>query len=524
MKTITSRLLAILVLISTTNAKAENLFWNSLNENDTHRVSTQDATASDSNNNTINYEVTIDKSNPKRAAVNLSFIPQNSVLYMAPGANQLPKRWATFVHNLKAVDAKGQAIAIEELSDAHWKMQSPPNEKITVSYELWLDHAAHSWSGGLDGVAYTTDWGVFYTGRALLLFNGDEWKNIKVDFNLSSDWQVTTPWNALADTKNSFVVDNYTALRQSMFFAGTQEEVSLKRGDFELVMALGGDDIIAQKKELSTMAEGVMDYYIALMGGIPNPSPDNKFTKSIVIINSSTMTDGEVIGNNISMLIEKDGNQMSQMISRFMFAHEFFHLWNGKSFWPTTDETEWFKEGFSNYYTLKSLRHVGFLDDDSYLQILNNLFFQRYSGDDGVGKLSMTQGEEKHAHWGLIYGGGLFVAISQDMIIRNATQNKKSMDDIMKGFFQKYGGTTADGYTLDELRESLSIASGTDQSEFFDTYIIGTQRIPIHTYLSMAGLDTQIEDGQLKIAKKKEATALEEQMNQGLFGILNTND
>lgn len=129
MKTITSRLLAILVLISSTNAKAENLFWTSLNENDTHTVSAQDATASDSDSNTIAYVVTIDKSNPKRATVNLSFIPQNSVLYMAPGANQLPKRWATFVHDLKAVDAKGKAIAIEELSDAHWKMQSPPNEK-----------------------------------------------------------------------------------------------------------------------------------------------------------------------------------------------------------------------------------------------------------------------------------------------------------------------------------------------------------------------------------------------------------
>ena len=159
------------------------------------------------------------------------------------------------------------------------------------------------------------------------------------------------------------------------------------------------------------------------MGGIPNPSFENKFEKVVVIINSSTSTDGEVIGNNISILIEKNGGQMSEMFSKFIFAHELFYLWNGKSFTPTEDDTEWFKEGFTNYYTLKSLHHVGFLNDLSYLSVLNDIFFQRYNNDDGTGKLSMTMGEEKHAQWGLIYEGGLFVSISQDLIISNATQN-----------------------------------------------------------------------------------------------------
>jgi predicted metalloprotease with PDZ domain len=441
---------------------------------------------------------------------------------MAPGANQLPKRWATFIHNMRAVDTNGNIISIEELSDAKWKIQSSHQEKITVSYEVKLEHENHKWSGGIDGAAYATDWGVFYTGRSLLLFNGDKWKNITVNFMLPHDWHVTTPWKLVKGTKNSFVVYNQTDLMLSMIFAGIHEEISIKRNEFELVFALGGDEIIAQQEDFKKMAEGVLDYYIELMGGIPNPSADNKFTKSIVIINSFTLTDGEAIGNNISMLIEKNGNQMSKMISRFMFAHEFFHLWNGKSFRPTNDETEWFKEGFSNYYTLKSLHYIGFLDDFSYLDILNSFFFQRYNADTGIGKISMTMGEEKHDHWGLIYGGGLFVAISQDMIIRKATNNKKSVDNLMKGLFQKYGGTN-DGYSLDELRKSLSELSGKDQSDFFKLYVNGTTRIPIDVYLSMAGLNAQIEGGTLKIEKKKSANQLEKNMINGLLGIKRLN-
>ena len=131
---------------------------------------------------------------------------------------------------------------------------------------------------------------------------------------------------------------------------------------------------------------------------------------------------------------------MSKLISRFIFAHEFFHLWNGKSFRPyANDEAEWFKEGFTNYYTLKALHHVGFLTDESFLEVVNNLFYQRYKNDDGVGKISMTNGEEKHDHWGLIYGGGMFVGIAQDMIIRKATNNQKSLDYLMRDLFKKYG-------------------------------------------------------------------------------------
>jgi len=520
MKTFVNLMALVLLFIPYQKAYAEHYDSDSLIGN--NGMQRQVNINIDDDVNTITYTISIDKSNHKLATVSMTFTPKNELLYMAQGANQLPKRWATFVHNLRAIDTKGKEISIEELSDAKWKLQSLPNHKITVSYDLKLEHEDYKWSGGLDGVAYSTDWGVFYTGRSLLILNGEDWKNINVDFNLPSDWHVTAPWDTVGDNKKSFVVNNQVALMQSMIFAGTQEEFSIKRDDFELVFALGGDEVIAQKEKFKNLAEGVMDYYIALMGGIPNPPRDNKFKKSIVIINTSTLTDGEVIGNNISMVIDKNGGQMSTMISRFLFAHEFFHLWNGKSFWPSNDQTEWFKEGFTNYYTLKALHHIGFLDEASYLDILNSLFYQRYKADSGIGKMSMTNGAEKHNHWGLIYGGGLFVAISQDMIIRKASNNNKSVDDLMKSLFQKYGGTN-DGYSLDELRASLSKLSGKDQSEFFDTYIKGTKSVPIDTYLSMAGLNAKIEEGTLKIDKNKSANQLEEHMTMGLLGINDQN-
>ena len=209
---------------------------------------------------------------------------------------------------------------------------------------------------------------------------------------------------------------------------------------------------------------------------------------------------------------------MSQLIARFIFAHEFFHLWNGKSFAPEGEDCEWFKEGFTNYYTLKSLYHIGFLNEQSYLRVLDNFFYQRYHNDKGVGEISLTQGDQKHDHWGLIYSGGFFAGISQDMIIRSSTKNKMNIDHVMRSLFEKYGGTN-NLYTLDELKDLMSIASGKDQTAFFNTYIKGNKRIPLDYYLNMGGFEAKEADGKILIRKKDEQNLIEKQISDGFFGI-----
>jgi hypothetical protein len=127
---------------------------------------------------------------------------------------------------------------------------------------------------------------------------------------------------------------------------------------------------MAQEEVFVAVAGGVLDYYVELMGDVPRLQSRDKTGAPVVIINQAEQTDGEAIGNNISILLEPSGDQMSEHIARLIFAHEFFHLWNGKSFTPSGEDSEWFKEGFSNYYTLKALHRIGYLTDESYLELL----------------------------------------------------------------------------------------------------------------------------------------------------------
>lgn len=463
------------------------------------------------------YSITIDDSNHRLAKVRAVMTTQDEFLYMAPGAQILPRRWATFIGDLKVFDGTGNPVAATELPDAKWKLDIAGPTKITVTYSVRLDHEKYEWPGGIDGVAYATDWGVFWTSRALLIMNGADRSGIAVDFKLPAAWRVTAPWKPVRDDPNSFIAKNQTDLSEAMIFAGTHREISVKRSGFELIFALGGEEIVSRTEEFRKMSEGVMDYYITLMGGVPKPRPANRFERAVVIINSANNTDGEVIGNNISLLVDRGGGEMAKLFSTFIFAHEFFHFWNGKSITPKDDDCEWFKEGVSNYYTIKALHHVGFLDEPGFFRAMNSIFYQRYRTDPGLGKIALTAGGEKHDHWGIIYGGGMFAGIAQDLMIRKSSGNRKSLDDLMRALYKRYGGTD-DEYTLDEIRRRLSDLNGSDQSEFFKRYVAGNSAIPINEFLPFAGLDATIEDGNLKVIRSEKRDPAKERILAGLLG------
>ena len=65
----------------------------------------------------------------------------------------------------------------------------------------------------------------------------------------------------------------------------------------------------------------------------------------------------------------------------------------------------------------------------------------------------------------------------------------------------------------------MSEASGSDQIEFFETYIKGVKRIPLADYLNLGGFIATEENGEISIVIKEDRNAKEKLMNEGLFGV-----
>ena len=444
----------------------------------------------------------------------------DSLLYMS-SYGPVPDRWPQYIRNLRAIDRYGNTVLVTPRDSTAWIVEAGSSRKrITVHYDLELTHEERSWPGGIDGVAFQRDWGTMLSGRSLFVMNGQEKENLIVSYTLPAGWQLTTPWTLHATEADMYTVASLEQLQEAFLFAGTHEEIALQRDDFTLLFVLGGDAVTAQKDQYQAYAGSVLDYYIDLLGGVPQPVPGEQLDKTLVLINESTQVDGEVIGSNISMLLNPEAPPQQQLTGWLMFVHEFFHLWNGKTLHFTGNHCDWFKEGITNYYALKALHHIGLADENGIQAILNGLFYQRYVNDPGFGELPPAEAatpERKDQHWGLVYGGGLFAGICLDLQIRHNTQNLHSLDDLMRYFYQTKGGTTQSISNQDILNRANHLGQ-TDFSNLLEQSVMGATQVPLQQYLALAGVATETTNGKLILQHKPDKTPLQKAIWRGFLG------
>jgi predicted metalloprotease with PDZ domain len=467
------------------------------------------------------YFLTFDSTNTDRIHVNAQIQLEDSLLYMSP-YGPMPERWPQYIQNLHVSGPDGQPISMRKTKDGAWILSGIDlGMKVELTYDMVLEHEQIAWPGGIDGVAYTRDWGIMASGRSLFVMNGQVKKDIQVKVESPGVWNVSTSWQPDTLSKNTYRADNLFDLQESFLFVGSQEEVMIQRDGFALNFVLGGDRVRGEASRFVNVASGVMDYYIRLMGGIPKGGgPGKELNRSLVIISQSGHVDGEVIGNHLSMFMNPDGSPMDQMMGWFMFAHEFFHLWNGKTLRFADTTTDWFKEGISNYYTIKALKQTGFINEDVVLGMMNNLFYQRYIQDPGYGSLSPSRaasGFDKDNHWGLIYGGGLFAGMAIDLEIRHRTGNVSSLDDVMREFYTEFG---CSGQTIDqtEILEEFNKIGNTDFAAFMKSHILGTEVLTLAPYFKYAGIKADTSANELLLTHLQNKTALQSDIWAGFLG------
>lgn len=466
------------------------------------------------------YIVRFDANHPERVQVEATLQLSDSLLYMSPNG-PMPERWPQYIQHFKVSTKNGEAIELNLPDSTQWILSNTQAGQIVhLSYELLVEHEKERWPGGIDGVAFVRDWGVMVSGRSLFVMNGEEKKDIKVTIDVPDNWRISVPWKVSGDALDTYCVSNQEKLQESFLFAGTHKEINISREGFNLIFVLGGDAIKANAAQYIEMAGKVLDYYIELMGGTPKPRPGNELSQVMVMIHESEQVDGEVIGNHISMLINPHAGMQEQLMGWFMFAHEFFHLWNGKTLRFDGTQSDWFKEGITNYYTIKGLNQVGFMNEEATKMMLNHLFYQRYINDSGYGTLSPSEaasGFDKDNHWGIVYGAGLFAGLCMDMEIRKNSQNSKSLDDVMRYFYQEYGGADQT-ISNQNILEQVNKFGRTDFSGFLKRHIQGAEPVPLDSYMEHAGIQVDTSEKQLVLTHMEEKTALQQKIWEGFLG------
>ena len=197
-------------------------------------------------------------------------------------------------------------------------------------------------------------------------------------------------------------------------------------------------------------------------------------------------------------------------------SHEYFHAWNVKrirpaAFTPYDLEREnhtgllWVFEGITSYYDDLLLVRSGLISPDAYLRTLAK----------NIGSLLRTPGRSRQtlveASWDAwikyyrqdegspnsqvsYYLKGALAALCLDLLIRQQTRNRKSLDTVMRALWRAHG-KNGTGLAEDGFESIAEKVTGLKLKTFFDAALRSTKELPLVQLLARVGVKLEMRRG-----------------------------
>jgi predicted metalloprotease with PDZ domain len=156
-------------------------------------------------------------------------------------------------------------------------------------------------------------------------------------------------------------------------------------------------------------------------------------------------------------------------------------------------------EGITSYYDDLGLVRCGKISTENYLELLGTAI-SRVARGRGEQKQTVTESsfdawtrfykQDENASNAIVsyYAKGSLVALALDFTLRRVTDGQKTLDDLMRLLWQRYGkigvGVPEQGIQL--LAEELA---GQSLQEFFDLALYSTEPLPLAELLADAGVE-----------------------------------
>ncbi|MBK7310293.1 MAG: PDZ domain-containing protein [Sphingobacteriaceae bacterium] len=164
-------------------------------------------------------------------------------------------------------------------------------------------------------------------------------------------------------------------------------------------------------------------------------------------------------------------------------------------------ETGFVYEGFTTYYGDKNLYSSGVFTVEQYFETLEERLDKHFNN---FGRYNLSVAQSSWDNWldgyvpGVpyrktsIYDEGNLIAFMLDVIIMEATQNKRSLRDVCRKLHNEFG-KKGKGYSKENIIELCEEAAGKDLKDFFNKFVFGANDydeglVPCFNYL---GIDFQ---------------------------------
>ena len=226
------------------------------------------------------------------------------------------------------------------------------------------------------------------------------------------------------------------------------------------------------------------------------------------------LQDGAVgaLEHNNSVTVGAPSSQLANNMAGTLFeiAHEYFHTWNlmrihpveyGDVSYKTPPLLKglWFSEGFTMFYADVVMRRAGLpVFDSTRIKHLETLI-RRYLSSPAYEKYSAEEVSlASYAPPGMLgdYSGsthlqGEVLGAMLDLVIRDASNGRRSLDDVMRKMMEKFSAEK--GFTSKDVEQVVQEVCNCNVHQFFADYVYGHKQIDFNRYLKLIGLNMNAE-------------------------------
>lgn len=423
-------------------------------------------------------------------------------------------------HVQEVVASGGQEkVAIEKLDKQTWRIKG--TGMITVRYATYWDEVGpfatqlngeHAFINPAIILMYVPE----RRAEAVTLFLSElspEWNVASANFAAATGVGGTVPGT------RSFLLraQNYDGLVDAPIEVGRFQEFDLPGVSPRITVVVHGDKW--RKKQVEEDLKRICEYEIKLMEGAP-------FDHYTFILHIGRGAGGGGMEHSYSTAIGVPSDEYLSGVA----AHEFFHLWNVKRIRPATlepvDYTKeqytralWFAEGITSTYGSFTLARSGIWSKDRFYEDLGEQITElegrpanhwqsaeQSSLDAWLEKYQLYNQPDYSVSY---YTKGQVLGDLLDILIRDRTNNAKSLDDVLRAMnkdFAKQSKLYRD--SLDVRLEAEKVVGGSFE-EFFQRYVAGTEPFPYQQVFGLAGLElraTEQRRATLGFAGEREAS------------------
>jgi predicted metalloprotease with PDZ domain len=325
---------------------------------------------------------------------------------------------------------------------------------------------------------------------------------------------VPTGWRTAAElpagqADNTYAAPSYDKLVDAPVEAGKFDEFRFDSGGAPFRVIVDSDNW--NKGLLEGALRRITAYEVQLMGGPPFDPPSREYTFFFHIDSGEDVGAGGMEHANSTAIAMRSVEGAIGVA-----AHEFFHVWNVKRIRPQTlepvDFTKeqytralWFAEGVTSAYASYALERTGLWSKGQFYSDLaaqiGELESRPARSWQSVEESSLDAWFEKYDAYNVpdrsisYYNKGQIVGVLLDLAIRDATDNRKSLDDVLRRMNVEYAQQGRFYDDSEGIRAVVEEVAGKSFQDFFRRYVSGTDEIPYNDFLSVAGLELKTKDG-----------------------------